>query len=90
MTVPGVSETAVLMALITVFGSIKVFDIVWVMTGGGPNNASQVLGSYMYRSAFRDDRVGYASAIAVVMFVLSSIVGALQIAWSRRRARVTA
>ncbi len=90
VTVPGVSETTVLMALITVFGSIKVFDIVWVMTGGGPNNASQVLGSYMYRSAFREDRVGYASAIAVVMFVLCSVVGSLQIAWSRRRARVAA
>ena len=87
VTVPGVSETTVLMTLITVFGAIKVFDIVWVMTGGGPNNASQVLGSYMYRLAFRDDRVGYASAIAMVMFALSSVVGGLQLAWSRRRAR---
>ena len=85
VTVPGVSETTVLMALITIFGSIKVFDIVWVMTGGGPNNASQVMGSYMYRSAFRDDRVGYASAIALVMFVLSAVVGLAQIRWSRRR-----
>ncbi len=85
VTVPGVQETTVLMALITIFGAIKVFDIVWVMTGGGPNNASQVLGSYMYRTAFRDDRVGYASAIAVVMFVLSAIIGGLQLRWSRRR-----
>jgi raffinose/stachyose/melibiose transport system permease protein len=66
---------------------VKVFDIVWVMTGGGPDNASQVMGSYMYRSAFRDDRVGYASAIAVVMFALSCIVGFAQIAWSRRTLR---
>lgn len=87
ITVPGVSETTVLMALITIFGSIKVFDVVWVMTGGGPNNASHVLGSYMYRSAFRDDRVGYASAIAMVMFALSSVVGGLQLYWSRRRER---
>jgi len=85
ITVPGVSETTVLMTLITIFGAIKVFDIVWVMTAGGPNNASDVLGSYMYRSAFRDDRVGYASAIAVVMFVLCSIVGGLQLRWSQRR-----
>lgn len=86
VTVPGVSETTVLMGLITIFGAVKVFDIVWVMTGGGPNNASQVLGSYMYRSAFRDDRVGYAAAIAVVMFVICSVVGAAQLYWSRRRA----
>jgi raffinose/stachyose/melibiose transport system permease protein len=84
VTVPGVRETTLLMTLITIFGAVKVFDIVWVMTAGGPNNASDVLGSYMYRSAFRDDRVGYASAIAVVMFVLSSIVGGLQLRQSRR------
>lgn len=86
VTVPGVSETTVLMGLITIFGAVKVFDIVWVMTGGGPNNASEVLGSYMYRSAFRDDRVGYAAAIAVVMFGICSVVGAAQLYWSRRRA----
>ena len=84
VTVPGVSQTTVLLALVTIFGAIKVFDIVWVMTGGGPNNASDVMGSYMYRSAFRDDRVGYASAIAIVMFVLSAAIGLLQIRWSRR------
>jgi raffinose/stachyose/melibiose transport system permease protein len=86
VTVPGVQETTVLMALITIFGAIKVFDIVWVMTAGGPNNASHVLGSYMYRLAFRDDRVGYASAIAVAMFLLSSVAGGLQLYRYRRSA----
>jgi raffinose/stachyose/melibiose transport system permease protein len=85
VTVPGVSETTVLMVLITLFGAFKVFDIVWVMTGGGPNNASEVLGSYMYRSAFRDDRVGYAAAIAVVMFVVCAAIGGLQLRYARRR-----
>jgi raffinose/stachyose/melibiose transport system permease protein len=54
------------------------------MTAGGPNHASEVLGTYMYRSAFQDDRVGYASAIAVVMFVLSSIIGALNLGLRRK------
>lgn len=84
VTMPGVGETTVLMTLITIFGAIKVFDIVWVMTAGGPNNASDVLGSYMYRSAFRDDRVGYASALALVMFALCSVFGVLQLRHSRR------
>lgn len=86
VTMPGVSETTVLMVLITIFGAFKVFDIIWVMTGGGPNNASEVLGSYMYRSAFRDDRVGYAAAIAVVMFVICAAVGGVQLRYARRRA----
>jgi raffinose/stachyose/melibiose transport system permease protein len=84
ITVPSVSETTVLMGLITIFGAIKVFDIIWVMTAGGPNNSSQVLGTYMYRSAFQTDRVGYASAIAIVMFVLSSVVGGLNLGLRRR------
>jgi raffinose/stachyose/melibiose transport system permease protein len=84
--VPGVRETTLLMACITIFGAIKVFDIVWVMTAGGPNNASEVLGTYMYRSAFRNDLVGYAAAVAVVIFVLTSAFGLLQIKLQRERA----
>jgi raffinose/stachyose/melibiose transport system permease protein len=87
VTVPGVQETTVLMSLITIFGAVKVFDIIWVMTAGGPNNASHVMGSYMYRLAFRDDRVGYAAAVAMAMFALSALVGGLQIWQSRRSAR---
>jgi raffinose/stachyose/melibiose transport system permease protein len=86
VTVPGVRETTLLMACITIFGAIKVFDIVWVMTAGGPNNASEVLGTYMYRSAFRNDLVGYAAAVAVVIFVLTSAFGLLQIKLQRERA----
>ncbi len=79
VTVPCVREMTLVMASITIFGSVKVFDIVWVMTGGGPNSASEVLGTLMYRSAFRNDLVGYAATIAVVMFVLSFMFGLIQI-----------
>jgi len=85
ITLPGVRETTLFLASITVFGAIKVFDIVWVMTGGGPNNASDVLGSWMYRTAFRSDLVGLASAIAVVMFLLSQVFGLLQLRLQRER-----
>jgi raffinose/stachyose/melibiose transport system permease protein len=86
VTVPGVRETTLLIAIITIFGSIKVFDIVWVMTAGGPNNASEVLGTYMYRSAFRNDLVGYGATIAVVMFILAFVFGIVQISLQRERA----
>lgn len=79
VTLPGVRETTLLMASITVYGAVKVFDIVWVMTAGGPNNSSEVLGTYMYRSAFRNDVVGYAATIAVMMFCLSLVFGLLQL-----------
>lgn len=85
VTLPGVRETTLLMASITIYGAVKVFDIVWVMTAGGPNNSSEVLATYMYRSAFRNDVVGYAATIAVLMFALSLVFGLLQLRLQRER-----
>lgn len=84
ITVPQVRDTTLVMLVITVLGAFKVFDIVWVMTVGGPNHASEVLGSYMYRSAFRDDVVGYASTIATVIFLITLILSVAQIRLQRR------
>jgi raffinose/stachyose/melibiose transport system permease protein len=79
VTVPGVRETTIVLLAITIIGAFKVFDIVWVMTAGGPNRASEVLGSYMYRSAFRNDVMGYASAIATIIFVITLSLTYLQL-----------
>jgi raffinose/stachyose/melibiose transport system permease protein len=85
VTVPGVRESTLILTIITVFGAFKVFDIVWVMTAGGPNHASEVLGTHMYRSAFRDDIVGYASAVATVIFFITLCIGAVQIRLQREQ-----
>jgi raffinose/stachyose/melibiose transport system permease protein len=83
ITVPGVRESTLILTVITIFGAFKVFDIVWVMTAGGPNHASEVLGTHMYRSAFRDDVAGYASTVATVIFVITLAIGAIQIKLQR-------
>lgn len=83
ITVPGVRESTLILTIITIIGAFKVFDIVWVMTAGGPNHASEVLGTHMYRSAFRDDIAGYASAVAVVIFAITLCVGIVQIKLQR-------
>lgn len=79
VTVPMVRETTLVMATITVIGAFKVFDIVWVMTAGGPNNSSHVLGSYLYRVGFRNDEMGYASAIATLLFVITLMLTVVQL-----------
>ena len=79
----GVRESTLILTVITIFGAFKVFDIVWVMTAGGPNHASEVLGTHMYRSAFRDDVAGYASAVATVIFLITLAIGAMQIKLQR-------
>lgn len=84
ITLPGVRESTLILAVITIFGAFKVFDIVWVMTAGGPNNASEVLGTHMYRSAFRNDVSGYAAAVATVIFFITLAVGIVQIRLQRQ------
>jgi ABC-type sugar transport system permease subunit len=60
---------AVIIMLQIIF-SLKVFDVVWVMTQGGPGEATSVLGVYLYRNAFVYTYFGYGSAVAVVMTVI--------------------
>lgn len=60
--------------VLSIVGSLKYFDLVYVMTGGGPSGASELMATYMYSAAFETYRMGYASAIASGMFILISII----------------
>jgi raffinose/stachyose/melibiose transport system permease protein len=71
ITVPLVREMTILAMIITVSGAFLVFNEVQVMTAGGPNNSSHTLGTWLYKSAFFNDQMGYAAAIAVVIFVIT-------------------
>ncbi len=71
ITIPSLSRILLVDALLITVGSVKIFDIVQVMTGGGPGYSSDVLATFMYKSAFSFDRMGYSAAIAVVMLVLT-------------------
>jgi raffinose/stachyose/melibiose transport system permease protein len=84
ITIPLLREMTTLMLIITISGAFLVFNEVKVMTDGGPNNASQVLGTWLYRSAFMNDEFGYAAAIATVLFVLTFAAGIGQLLWARR------
>jgi len=79
IAVPMVRETILVLTTITVIGGFKVFDIVYVMTGGGPNHASDVLGNYLYRVGFRNDEMGYAAAIATLLFAITFLLTIVQL-----------
>ncbi|HOA27567.1 MAG TPA: hypothetical protein PKG51_08655 [Arachnia sp.] len=57
-------------AILIVTGSLKYFDLVFAMTRGGPNHASEVMSTYMFTTAFRTLKFGYASAIANALLLL--------------------
>ncbi len=86
ITVPLVREMSLLAMIITVSGAFLVFNEVQVMTAGGPNNASHTLGTWLYKSAFFNDQMGYAAAIAVVIFIITMTASILQLFLGRGKA----
>ena len=67
VTLPGIANTTNVVVLIVFINTVRVFDIVWVMTAGGPNGSTEVLGTLIYRETFQNLNVGYGSAIAMFM-----------------------
>lgn len=72
--ISGVIKTTVVLAIV---GSLKYFDLIWVMTSGGPNGASEVIASYMYKEAFSNYNRGYGSAIGFFLLLLALIITVL-------------
>ena len=85
MTVPLVREMTTLLMIVTIAGAFLVFNEIMATTQGGPNNSSQVLGTWLYQSAFKNDDMGYATVVAVVIFVFTFTAAILQLAYSRIR-----
>jgi len=69
--VPLIMNVIKATVVLAVVGSLKYFDLIYVMTGGGPNQASEVMASYMYRKAFREFNFGYGSAIGFALLVIA-------------------
>jgi ABC-type sugar transport system permease subunit len=74
VTIPQLKGVNAVVLSVIVIDSLRSFDIVWSLTKGGPYHSSELLSTYMYSTAFQSLRLGYASAIAVVIFVLALAV----------------
>jgi len=71
VVLPQIMPIFLMVTTITLIGGFSVFDIVFVMTGGGPAGATDVLGTYAYSSAFQLNRISYGTALALVITVLA-------------------
>lgn len=67
--------------------SFKVFDLILVMTNGGPGTSTLVLSQYIWRKGFEENDFGYASAVAIVLFVICLAVTVFQFLMNKRRER---
>jgi multiple sugar transport system permease protein len=78
ITWPLLGPTTFLLVIINIIYSLHVFDLIYVMTGGGPGFSTTVLVQYIYQMAFTEGQMGYASAIGVVLYLLLLIFTVFQ------------
>jgi len=79
--VSGTVRTAIILSLI---GSLKYFDLIWVMTEGGPSNSSELMATYMYKKAFPSFEVGYGSTVASALFIIVMGLAVFMLLFTRR------
>jgi raffinose/stachyose/melibiose transport system permease protein len=77
ITLPLLGPTIRISIFLSIIGAIQLFDMVWILTGGGPIHASETLAVTMFQNGFRRFEVGYASAISVAMFLISLVFALL-------------
>jgi raffinose/stachyose/melibiose transport system permease protein len=70
VTLPLLGSTLRLSVYLSVLGSLQFFDLIWIMTTGGPVGASDTMATYLYKFGFQRFQLGYGSAVAVIMFVI--------------------
>jgi multiple sugar transport system permease protein len=89
ITVPLLRRTTILVTVLQILASLKIFDQIFLMTSGGPNLSTRPVLEYVYDLGFTDFRVGYASAASMLLFLLTlavSLVWLLLIRGSREEA----
>jgi len=84
ITIPLLSPTTFFVLVMSVIGSFQVFDTVYVLTSGGPLGTTKVLVFYLYEHAFKFFDMGYASAVAYLMFAIVFALTMLQAKYLRR------
>jgi raffinose/stachyose/melibiose transport system permease protein len=84
VTVPLLGSTIRICILLSVLGSLTQFPLVWIMTRGGPVNASEVMATYMYRYAFIRFQLGYGSAVALVMLAICLVFSVVYLRLARQ------
>jgi multiple sugar transport system permease protein len=81
---PLLGPTTLVIMVVTTIGSFKVFDHIYLMTEGGPENGTLVLAFYIYQQGFEFFETGYASALAMIMFVIVMVLTVVQLVLRRR------
>ncbi|WP_345801381.1 sugar ABC transporter permease [Microbacterium sp. AZCO] len=85
VTLPCLRPTMFFVTVMLTINSFKIFDLILVMTNGGPGQATLVLSQFIYKKGFEESQFGYASAAAVALFLMCIVVTIIQFFWNKRR-----
>jgi ABC-type sugar transport system permease subunit len=84
VTLPGLRPTTFFVVVMLTIGSFKVFDLILVMTNGGPGQSTLVLSQYIYQKGFVENQFGYASAVSIALFGICFFITVVQFVINRR------
>jgi multiple sugar transport system permease protein len=84
VTIPGLRHTTFFVTVMLTIGSFKVFDLILLLTEGGPGQSTLVLSQYIYQKGFVENQFGYASAISIVLFAICFTITTIQFLVNRR------
>ncbi|WP_236013253.1 carbohydrate ABC transporter permease [Paenibacillus glycanilyticus] len=77
--IPSVQPTTIYITIINIIAVLKIFVVIQLLTGGGPNNGSVTLMYYLYNNAFKYNQLGIASAVGVIMFAITLLLSIPQL-----------
>ena len=86
ITIPLMKPTAFVCIFLAITESLNMFPLIMSLTNGGPGHASEYISLYIYNEAFKSHRMGYASALAVILTIIMTIIAGLQMKLTREDA----
>lgn len=85
ITFPLLMPSVTIMTFMSITGGLKLFDIPYVLTNGGPNSATETMGTVIYTLAFKHQRFGLATAVSVLFFVVIAAISITQVSLTKRK-----
>jgi len=88
VSLPMLRPTVISGMTLSIIGSLKYFDLIFVMTGGGPGVATELMGTYMYRMSWGQLNFGYGATVASGMFILITLVALIVVSTINRKSEI--
>ncbi len=76
---PSIAPAFTINTVLSIIGTLKAFEVVYAMTGGGPGNSTDVIATYVYKVGFTSSRMGYGTAVSLILFLLIVAISFIQV-----------